>query len=1068
MFILPGNILSFVIGTLTILLIGFLVSLITMIKKAKKKPEEVDEETTEAQANRFDSFLKLRNSFIHATNALKKAVPRRHFPYKTPWYLIIGESGVGKSTLLKNTGMNLPLGELKKSETDTKIGVQWWFYDKGVVIEPNGEFILKEDGKSSNENALQNVLKLLKKYRPNRPIDGVILALPTEDMLPGKQKGGQLSEAIREKAEIMYGKIWGIQRTLGVHFPVYVTLTKVDTIPGFDKICQQLPPQRMEEMVGWSNPNSLDTVYSNNWVDEAMEEITSQFFHTQMEILAEKGNVSGSEKIFLFSSGLETIHQNLKTVMSMLFKESAYHASFFLRGIYLTGNSVEKDKGDVKPVFLKHLFEKKVFPESGLARMVDHSMVSKHRRIRLVQVTFAVTLIVGVLGLGNAWIELTKEKEKMLPVLNLISGTLGELENKQTINHKVFGEKALTLLNGMGRVQPSELHSWFVPASWISSVQTEIVNSMTVAYEKIIMKIIFLELKKRAKEVGFRTVYTEKKNKDTENISRSVESMHEFKQFFRFVADLEALEKHIGIYNNRLITGRADSRDFAQMIRYLYNVKLKAEFSKKALEKLQGPNIDTAIIKANANAKIWELSRYFFDEVFGNNYLNRNVEQLKEQFIGFRSKQNAEKYYNIKQLQHIYLTLQTIEELLTKEEFGWIESQELELGNKYDQVMKVVQNSSFLGQSVYSELQKRAEAEFEALKKTMASHTTPLTGPLLEREEDRLRLKFSKQMVETKSALEEYFKQKFAQIDPLQYQIRATIPKGTRLVWNATELREAIKLYDPYSLFLSEKLKNVPRNLQAIFEMVAKESLEANIVKHIALAQTMEPVRISTNPAQRKETLRGEILNFKESAPSLGELLEIFDKLELTKTNEALFQAVATQGNSMIRRTDGILKKGQFYQMRNGNFSWWDGKNPPALLAYNVNDTEEMNYYLKQQLDEVKFLNEEFAKPVVDFLGYKNKLRGHVEKKLIDKWYRINLSLESYQSKKPGNTPSILERFILTDIDTIVSNGCLDRLTPAVIRVQSRDYFLKQRNFIRKMLYIRCQELAEIQQVREF
>ncbi len=1045
-------------------------AVVFQLRKASKKAlaSESSEEKM-LKDNRFDSFLKMRGSFREAAKFLKRKVTGRNYQYQIPWYLVIGESGSGKSTMLKNVGLGTPICKKEGNPGEEDQGVQWWFFDKGVAIEPKGEFVLKDDGKSSNENGWQNVITLLKRYRPNRPIDGVILTLPIDDLIWDQGNKNDKRETLNQKTIIIYNKLWELQGELGIHFPVYVLFTKCDAIKGFSSYCHELPGNLQRNMVGWSNPNSLDVAYSSKLMDQAIDNIHEGLFKTQIEIFAAKPNVADGSDLFELPNRFKSLLDPIKTAFDNIFKESSFHRSFFFRGIYFSGSDTTGENQEKKPKFLRDLFDKKIFPEKGLAKVVDQAMLSKHRTLRIVQVAFVLMLLIGGGGLTNTYFNLRKEKQVMLPVLNLISSSLVDLQYKKTIDRSLFEKKGLSLLNGMSEIDPSGLTSVFMPSSWTSTLQSQLVSCMTIAYKKIIMRMMYIELNNKVRAMGF----VEKQMKDDEDSNQDkvfrIEKTAEFKQLLAFIKSLEELEKNIAIYNNQLVTGSANSREFLQVVAYLYNIDLKGSFSEEALAKLRGNPVGTEILKANVNAKIWELTRDFYDRVYEENPLNSKLVQLKDNLRTIHRDHEGNDEQNIVvRFQNLLASLNTIERELSEPEFAWMVSTTFELGNRYDQILESVQNSGFLGQPVFVEMKRRGELEHKELQYKMVTLETRLTGPILQQENGKAILRFSPKMTTLKKALDDFFAMKFADIENARTNLIKELPPSTRIVWNTQLLAQAVKLYEPYNLFLSEKLNDFPIELQPIFEQVARESLETNMTDLIGRAQKLETIPKIVNPSFAKEALRSEVLNFKESSKHISELLGIFDRLELHKTNRLIFRVVAVQGNRILDEIDRLLQEDNLYMVKDNGFGWWNGQKSPVFAAYNVNDVEELKYYFAIQRDRVRFLTNEYAMPIISLLGYQNKNRGYVNLPLVKKWERIIAAFESFEKKKPGNSILILEDFIMTGINEIAAKSCTKEIPNHVLQARSNDFFLAQRNDLRKKIYQRCQRLSFEREIREF
>ncbi|MBU3917264.1 hypothetical protein KKA14_17155 [bacterium] len=1069
-----STVLFWSISTVSTFIVVFLVLIIIALRKAQKKADE-DSKSQDGKTDkllkdkRFDSFLQLRNSFKESSKFLKQRIAGKNYRYQMPWFLMIGESSSGKSTLLEYTGLGMPIGKFEDQEMDEEKGVQWWFFDKGVVVEPKGEFVLKPDGRSSNTGGWQNVIKLLKRYRPNRPIDGVILTIPYADLIQKKGPQSEWKGRLNEKSTILYNKLWELQNELGVHFPIYVLITKCDKMVGFSTYCHELPENLHQNILGWSNPYSLDVSYSSEWVDKAVSDIHAGIFQSQMEVFASKPTIDNGDDLFLLPSKIRELDAPLAVIFNILFKESAFHNKFFFRGIYLTGSSTSKENEIKKPLFTKDLFEKKIFLEDGLAKIVDQAMLSKHRNLRIVQVAFVMIFVIGSGGLTKAFLDLRAEKQTLLPILGLISSSLVDLKYKKTIDRSVFEEKGISLLNGMAKMDPSGLNYFIIPSSWTSNLQSNLVSCMTIAYEKIIMRMMYIELNNRVRSMGF----ADKKFKEDEDKegdkSFKLEKTLEFKQLLFFIKSLEELEKNIAIYNKQLVTGSASSREFLQVVDYLYNIDLKGSISAEALAKLQGKPVSTDILMSNVNAKIWELTWAFYSRIYKNNDLNLRLIKLKEILRNIHRDNKSEDEQNIvMKFRNLLGELNEIERNLTEPEFAWMVSRGFELGSKFDQILESVQNSGYLGQTVYIEIKNRGEREHKDLQLDMLSHNTRLTGPLLLNEDGKAILKFSPKITTLKKALEDFFVMKFADIENARNNMLDTLPPNSRVVWNTQLLGQAVNLHDSYTLFLTEKLNDFPIELQPIFQQVAKQSLETNMVDLIGRSQILETIPKIGNPSFNKEMLRSDILNFRESSSHISKLLGIFDSLELHKTNQKLFRVVALQGNRILKEVDDILQEDDLYMVQGEGFSWWNGQKSPVLAAYNVNDVDELKYYFSVQRNRVAFLTNDYASPVIGLLGYQNKHRGYVDLPLVNKWEHIIEAFESFEKKKPGNSIGILEDFILTGINQIAADQCSREIPSMVITARSSDYFLNQRNQLRKKIHLRCQKLSFDKESREY
>jgi type VI protein secretion system component VasK len=162
-----------------LLLLGLLYFVYYKVKNRKTDEPEGDEESNDSLGNhrshRSASWFRLRRNLRRALSTLKANVYGRHHRYQIPWFLLIGETGSGKTEALHHTDITLPLGAPRENIEGSREGWKWWFFDQGIVIDVDGDYVLRTDGHPTDHKGWKQLLKLLQNHRPQRPIDGIIL-----------------------------------------------------------------------------------------------------------------------------------------------------------------------------------------------------------------------------------------------------------------------------------------------------------------------------------------------------------------------------------------------------------------------------------------------------------------------------------------------------------------------------------------------------------------------------------------------------------------------------------------------------------------------------------------------------------------------------------------------------------------------------------------------------------------------------------------------------------------------------------------------------------------------------
>src|SRR5262245_47210426 len=105
--------------------------------------------------------------------------------YSIPWFLIIGESGSGKTEAIRRSNLDFPtsLNDFLQG-TGSTININWWFTNHKVVLDTAGNLVFPEVGSDSAASPKwQEFLKLLNKHRRQCPINGLVLVLSVDSLI---------------------------------------------------------------------------------------------------------------------------------------------------------------------------------------------------------------------------------------------------------------------------------------------------------------------------------------------------------------------------------------------------------------------------------------------------------------------------------------------------------------------------------------------------------------------------------------------------------------------------------------------------------------------------------------------------------------------------------------------------------------------------------------------------------------------------------------------------------------------------------------------------------------------
>ncbi|MFN9972321.1 MAG: type VI secretion protein IcmF/TssM N-terminal domain-containing protein, partial [Phycisphaerae bacterium] len=205
--------------------------------------------------------------------------------YSLPRYLLDGPAGSGKTEARRHCNVGFPPGlqDYLQGAGGT-LNMHWWFTNHAVVLDPAGRMFMESAGPDAECGGGEwgEFLKLLKRSRPNQPVNGMFLVIGADSLIRDK------SEDIESKAGRIAQQLDTIQRTLDVRFPVFVIITKCDLIAGFREFFDNVTdPNLQHQLLGWSTPDQLDSPLRVELVEEHMKQVKHKLTARRLALVAD-------------------------------------------------------------------------------------------------------------------------------------------------------------------------------------------------------------------------------------------------------------------------------------------------------------------------------------------------------------------------------------------------------------------------------------------------------------------------------------------------------------------------------------------------------------------------------------------------------------------------------------------------------------------------------------------------------------------------------------------------------------------------------------------------------------
>lgn len=344
------------------------------------------------QRARLDDMRKKFQSGVDAYKSRGKDL------YKLPWYVIVGEPGSGKTEAIRHSNVGFPPGMQDEFQgVGGTINMNWWFTNQAVLLDTAGRLMF-EEVKPGETNEWREFLMLLKKNRPNCPVNGLFLVVPSDSLIKDS------ADAIQKKAGKIAQQLDVIQRVLDIRFPVFIVVTKCDKINGFREFFDGLTdPQLQHQMLGWSNPSPLDEPFKPELVGRHLEQVAARLTRRRLGLLrdpvpesSEGRRTDEVDALFALPHSLELLSSRLRRYLETIFIAGEWSAKpLFLRGIYFSssmreGSALDAELAEAigvavddlpegkfwereRAYFLRDLFVEKVFREKGLVTRASNT-----------------------------------------------------------------------------------------------------------------------------------------------------------------------------------------------------------------------------------------------------------------------------------------------------------------------------------------------------------------------------------------------------------------------------------------------------------------------------------------------------------------------------------------------------------------------------------------------------------------------------------------------------------------------------------------------------------------------
>jgi len=734
-----------------------------------------------------------------------------------------------------------------------------------------------------------------------------------------------------------------------------------------------------------------------------------------------------------------------------------------------------------EPVFLRDLFEQKIFAEYGLARPSGSQLTSQPMLGRGAR--WATWTLIGgwSLGLLVGSVILHEQSHALLSFLSSFKQDNEQralaLRNGQTISYEAENRRAVDLLGVMEKMDGKRLWSVFMPGSWpiLDSLPTELRDLLEREFGDNAAITLQRALRTHVSQI---TGVPQDKNTglliqgaSCTTLNKGVgETSGPVRLGFLELSEIEALLAYVGKVEQTDLAYAALLRlqapglppnplDLQLLVKILFGTELtkvsrrSSELfrSKAAIE--QKVQIEPAqeAFRCGLRQRTLRVQEAAFDNnplLLSQRELNANFNSLIETVDN-----SSVDSVQLALLTGLLADIKAHESLMAlgASSAAWMRQPNFAPGAGWNTLLSRLNATRLLGADLAQEIKEKFDAAYKSFNIELSDQLSDNVSTETVWDDKEMRYKMGSELASLRLGLSALMAEPYMAVanNIAAPELGNKSEASQGFVWDLQRLDEALAAQEQRKKYKSDILPRIPVNSQRAITQIVNSRLSNQVMTQVNAA--LVPNAKVTGAAVDVSVLEAE-------RTRLSRVQQLLTDLGARREGDALRALVNRDSLRKLQALDDSLNRSELYAAKGRSFAFWQGEKGPALGAFGLSDASALQPYLAQQIARVEQLSKE-ADAVLSLLN-----ADALNSSQAQRWQALSRDLERHKLKNPNSNLIGLEQFLTAMAGDVNAQNCLERLQGKVPSGRPADFFAERHTQLAAALSLRCNELRSKEQ----